>query len=62
MIRRILATSITLCGYWLVQLGMRIGGIKMHVRVVRRGQVYPVAWTSAHEQQPVNTVPPRGSN
>lgn len=58
MIRRILATAITLLGYWLVRLGMRIAGIRVQVTITRRRQAEPSAWTSAHEQ--VNTVPPEG--
>lgn len=61
MTRRLIATACVRVGYWIVQLGMRIAGVRMTVSVVRK-QVYPSAWTSAHEQQPVNTVPSRGSN
>lgn len=61
MTRRFIGALFTLAGWALIRLGMRIAGIKMTVGVVRR-QAYPSAWTSAHEQQPVNTVPPRGSN
>lgn len=62
MTRRLIATAVTLAGYWLVKLGLRIAGVKMRVSVVQRGHVYPSSWTSAHEQVAVNTVPPRESN